>query len=205
VERLDRNMRRQIRMAQRAALWLRSIGPVYWRMLSIRCSAPCAAAGTPVFGRPFLDRVLCGLKDRFNIAVARRASELVGLCPARGGARGVRVWGGTLASTGICARLLIYWELLRDAAERGCQFLDMGRSPAGSPASGFKASGAGLASLCISNRWRWSGTQAAMPGGILASLPCVFDGWPHDAAVASSAAGSGILAGAASSAPRAFR
>jgi hypothetical protein len=54
-------------------------------------------------------------------------------------------WGATLHEyLKMRATFLVYWELLRDSADRGFHYYDMGRSPAGTGSSAFKGQWGGV-------------------------------------------------------------
>ena len=146
-ERLDRNIRRQIRMAQRNGLAVEidrteqgcnAFYDVYSRFAH--------RSGTPLFGRAFLERVIGCFPGGFDIALVRRGKELMGAYfQMEVGAGVFGLWGATLGKyRELRPGYLAYWELIRYAAENGYRFLDMGRSPAGSTASSFKGQWGGV-------------------------------------------------------------
>ena len=146
-ERLDRNIRRQIRMAQRNGLAVeidrtgegsKAFYDVYSRYAH--------RSGTPLFGRAFLQRVIASFPGGFDIALVRRGNDVLGaFFQMEVGAGVFGLWGATLGQyRELRPGYLAYWELIRYAAENGYRFLDMGRSPAGSTASSFKGQWGGV-------------------------------------------------------------
>lgn len=144
---LHRNIRRQVRMAiknglaaevDRTGAQLGAFYEVFSRFTH--------QVGTPVFGRDFLEHVLELLPDNFNIAVVRYQNQPIGgYFQLEMGQRVYGMWGATLPEyLELRPVYLAYWELLRDSAEHGYRFLDMGRSPRDSNASKFKGQWGGV-------------------------------------------------------------
>ena len=138
---LDRNLRRQVRMAtanglaveiDRSGKALAAFYDVFSRFAH--------EAGTPVFSRQFLENVVETFPDGFNIAVVSHEDRPIGaFFQLEMGQIMVGMWGATPhAYLELRPNYLAYWSLLEDAAQRGFHVLDMGRSPTGSNASAFK-------------------------------------------------------------------
>lgn len=145
---LDTNIRRQVRMAQRNNLSVeidrtgKRLGNFYHVF-----SRHTHRIGTPVFGRDFLEHIVETFLDGFNIAIVRHEQEPIGAYfQLQMGHTVYGMWGATLREY-LKQRpvYLAYWEILRDASEKGYHFLDMGRSPADSNASKFKGQWGGVA------------------------------------------------------------
>ena len=139
--RLDRNIRRQIRMAERNGLTAvvdRSGERLddFYHVLSHFTHQ----AGTPIFGRKFLQNVVESFPDGFNIALVYREGEPIGgYFQLALGDMVYGEWGATLHEyLELRPVYLAYWTIIADAAAHGYSFLDMGRSPAGSSASKYK-------------------------------------------------------------------
>lgn len=138
---LHRNLRRQIRMAinselsveiDRTGQKLTDFYTVFRRFTH--------QAGTPVFGRNFLQNVVEVFPGLFSIALVRRAGQPIGaFFQLEMNQTVYGMWGATLHEyLPMRPNYLLYWELLKDTITRGFHFLDMGRSPAQSGASEFK-------------------------------------------------------------------
>ena len=97
-------------------------------------------AGTPVFSRRFLENVVETFPGGFNIAVVSHEGRPIGaFFQLEMEQVMVGMWGATPhAYLELRPNYLAYWSLLEDAARRGFDCLDMGRSLAGSNASAFK-------------------------------------------------------------------
>ena len=138
---LHRNIRRQVRMARsneltveidRTGRCLDDFYQVFSRFTH--------QSGTPVFGRTFVENVVEAFPSNFNIVVVRKESQPIGAYFQLEVANTmVGVWGAALHEfLELRPVYLAYWETLVHAVERGCAYVDMGRSPAGSNASKFK-------------------------------------------------------------------
>ena len=103
-------------------------------------------AGTPVFGRSFIYNVVRTFRDSVIVNVYRDREPLGSYFLLQLGKSWHGIWGSTLhAYLPLKATYLAYWEMLAEAARRGCDLVDLGRSPAGSGASQFKAQWGGTA------------------------------------------------------------
>ena len=144
---LNSNIRRQIRLAGRNEL-----------TVEIDCTGKCLGAfyqvfsrfthqvGTPIFGRNFLEHVIETFPAGFNIAIVSKAQQpIAAFFQLQLGQTVYGVWGAALRDYfALRPAYLVYWEILKDAASNGYDFLDMGRSPAGSNASKFKGQWGGV-------------------------------------------------------------
>jgi FemAB-related protein (PEP-CTERM system-associated) len=138
---LDGNIRRQVRIARRNGLTAEidrtgmCIGEFY--DVFSRCTHQF---GTPVFGRDFLECITETFPKGFNIALVRKGGQPIGgYFQLQMGHTVYGMWGATLREH-LKERpvYLAFWEMLCDASVNGYDFLDMGRSPAGSNASKYK-------------------------------------------------------------------
>ncbi len=146
-ERLDGNLRRQVRKARRNQLSI-EIGrsPQLQADFYEVFSRFTHQAGTPVFGRAFLAAVVEAFPDSHSIAVVRHESRPVAAYfQLEMGRRMTGLWGAALHQyLALRPVHLALWSIMKDAAERGFTCLDMGRSPAGSNASAFKGQWGGV-------------------------------------------------------------
>lgn len=146
---LDGNIRRQVRKARRNGLYVESdrtgklVSPFYTVF-----SRFCHAVGTPIFPRRFLDHIVERFPGGFSIVVVwHRDAPVAGYFQLLYRDTVYGMWGAALRdSLNLRSAYLGVWEVLRDAADGGFDFLDMGRSPTGSSASDFKKQWGGIAS-----------------------------------------------------------
>ena len=96
--------------------------------------------GTPVFPRALFDAVLAEFGDEADILTASKAGRpLAGVLSLYFNNTAFPYWGGgTRAARDARANELLYYELMRHAARRGCTRFDFGRSKAGTGAFAFK-------------------------------------------------------------------
>ena len=146
-QRLDGNIRRQVRIGRRHELRVeidrsgQLLGPFYDVL-----SRFTHQAGTPVFGRDFLENVVTTFANGFNIAVVyKEQAAIAAYFQLQMGNTVYGAWGAALRQY-LAHRpvYLAYWEILNDAIVNGYHFLDMGRSPDGSNASKFKGQWGGV-------------------------------------------------------------
>ncbi len=98
-------------------------------------------AGTPVFGRPFLENVVTAFPDGYNIAVIYKEKKPVGAYfQLILGNTVYGTWGATLwPYLKDSAVYLAYWGIIEYSANNGYHYLDLGRSPKDSGPAKFKA------------------------------------------------------------------
>ncbi len=98
-------------------------------------------AGTPVFGRRFLESVVKTFPDGFNIAVIYKEKQPVGAYfQLILGNTVYGTWGATLwPYLKDSAVYLAYWSIIEHTANHGYDYLDLGRSPKESGPAKFKA------------------------------------------------------------------
>ena len=139
---LDRNIRRQIRIAERNEL--RAVvdrsGTTLDDFYSV-LSRFTHQSGTPVFGRKFLAEVIAAFPNSFNIVmVYQNALPVGGYFQLELGKTNYGVWGATLHEyLELRPVYLAYWTIIADSVRQGFETLDMGRSPAESNASKYKS------------------------------------------------------------------
>lgn len=144
---LDGNIRRQVRIARRNGLHVtidrsgRLLGAFYDVFSDF-----AHQSGTPLFGRYFLENVIERFPNGFSIAVVYQEERpLGGYFQLEFGRTIYGMWGGTpRQNLPLRPVYLAFWEILEDATQNGFQFVDMGRSPAGSNASSFKGQWGGV-------------------------------------------------------------
>lgn len=146
-QQLDGNIRRQVRMARRNKLSVeidrtgKCLGAFYDVF-----SRFTHQAGTPVFGRDFLEHVIEAFPGGFNIVVVYKEQQPIGAYfQLQMGKTMYGVWGAALREyLNLRPVYLAYWEILCAAAGHGYHCLDMGRSPADSNASRHKGQWGGI-------------------------------------------------------------
>ena len=144
---LDRNIRRQIRMARENHLRVeiertpRLLGDFYQVL-----SRFTHQSGTPVYGRNFLEQVIEQFSHGYNIVVVYKEQQPIGgYFQLEMGHRVCGMWGATLHEyLALRPVYLAYWEILADTIAHKFAFLDMGRSPLDSTASAFKGQWGGV-------------------------------------------------------------
>jgi CelD/BcsL family acetyltransferase involved in cellulose biosynthesis len=138
---LDRNIRRQVRIAQRNELRV-EIDRTGARLDDFYAvlSRFTHQAGTPVFGRNFLYNLIELFPEGYNIVVVYSGNEPVGgYFQLEMGNTIFGAWGATLHHyLELRPVYLAYWQIILDTWQRGFAYLDMGRSPRASNASNFK-------------------------------------------------------------------
>jgi FemAB-related protein (PEP-CTERM system-associated) len=96
--------------------------------------------GTPLYSRDYFARILETFGERARIFVCSRQGEPVAVA-FNGYFNGVveGMWaGGTAQARPLQANYALYWDMIRDACERGYQRYHLGRSTADSGAEDFK-------------------------------------------------------------------
>jgi len=147
-KRLDGNIRRQVRKARHNGLVVeidRSgdlLDPFYDVFLRFTHQA-----GTPVFGRSFLENTIDTFPNGFNIVVVWHEHQpIAGYFQLEMNDTIYGMWGAALPETlKLRPAYLALWEIMREAIHSGFSYLDMGRSPAESNASKFKGQWGGTA------------------------------------------------------------
>lgn len=145
---LDRNIRRQVRMAERNGVRVEvdrtgSRLDDFYTVLSHFTHQ----AGTPIFGRDFLENLVARFTDGFNIVLTYYENQPIGgYFQLELGNTAHGAWGATLHPyLELRPVYLAYWTILSDALGRGVEFLDMGRSLRESNAAHYKSQWGGRA------------------------------------------------------------
>jgi FemAB-related protein (PEP-CTERM system-associated) len=96
--------------------------------------------GTPFYAREYFERIMAEFPEAARIFVCRRHGKAIAtalngyFCGTVEG-----LWnGGVAESRTLGANYVLYWEMIRDACERGFTRFHLGRSTAGSSAEDFK-------------------------------------------------------------------
>lgn len=148
-KRLDGNIRRQVRKAKRNNLQVevgrdeKLVEPFYEMF-----SQFTHQAGTPVFGKAFLQNVVNSFPEGYNVALVRHENQpIAGYFQLEMGDTVYGMWGAALPATlKLRPAYLALWAIMRDAVNNGFSQLDMGRSPAEANASKFKGQWGGTSS-----------------------------------------------------------
>ena len=162
--RLHRNVRRQIRMARNNGLTVtvdrsgHTLDDFYHVM-----SHFTHQAGTPVFGRHFVQNVVDNLPGQFSIVtVYSDAAPIGSYFQLELGDTVYGLWGATLHEyLELRPVYLAYWTILADAVQRGFTQVDMGRSPVDSNAAKFKRQWGGESVPIYQQSMAFDGTVAA--------------------------------------------
>jgi FemAB-related protein (PEP-CTERM system-associated) len=153
---LDRNIRRQVRMAERNGLTatVDRTGATLDDFYTVM-SRFTHQAGTPIFGRGFLAEVIAAFPNGFNLVLIYQGTQPIGgYFQLELGDTNYGTWGATLHDfLELRPVYLAYWTILMDSAERGFAWLDMGRSPVGSNASKYKSQWATFARPVYQQAW----------------------------------------------------
>ncbi len=148
-QKLDGNIRRQVRKAERNGLQIQigrdeTLVEPFYNMFSQFTHQ----AGTPVFGRSFLQNIVDIFPGGYNIALVRHEGRpIAGYFQVEMGSTVYGMWGAALPATlNLRPAYLALWEIMRDAVNNGFTHLDMGRSPAEANVSKFKGQWGGQSS-----------------------------------------------------------
>lgn len=137
---LDRNVRNQIRKAERAGLSVESGGveklPAFYESFVVRMRD----LGSPVHAAGFLRAVLESFGDRARVVLIRKDTTPVGGLITLAFKDSVVVpWATCLKEYfSLCPNMLLYWETLRSACALGFRRFDFGRSTRDSGTYRFK-------------------------------------------------------------------
>lgn len=133
--RLDGKVRNQVRKAQRAGLEVRFGGVEALGEFYDVFAVNMRDLGSPVHGRDFFAALLGEFPDSARLAVVRLGGRAIGGAVRLSFKDTVQVpWASSLREfLGLCPNNLLYWEIMKQAADAGQAWLDFGRS---SPDSG---------------------------------------------------------------------
>jgi FemAB-related protein (PEP-CTERM system-associated) len=114
----------------------RELLPVFYSVMA----QSWRSLGTPLYAPDYFERILDAFGDRARIFVCHRNQEPVAVAfngYFNGTVEGM--WaGGTAQSRALQANYVLYWEMIKDACERGFARYHLGRSTADSGAEDFK-------------------------------------------------------------------
>jgi FemAB-related protein (PEP-CTERM system-associated) len=137
---LDGSVRNQIRKAERAGLSVEFGGVEKLTCFYDILAARMRDLGSPVHASGFLRGVLEAFGDRARVALIRKGTTAVGGLVALSFKESVVVpWAACLKDYfALCPNMLLYWETLRNACEKGFRRFDFGRSSRNSGTYRFK-------------------------------------------------------------------
>jgi FemAB-related protein (PEP-CTERM system-associated) len=128
--RLDRKVRNQVRKAEKSALQAASGGadllPEFYRVFAHNMRD----LGTPVYGARFFEQVVSAFPDETRVFVIRLNGQPIAGSVVHWYRDVIQVpWASALREFNpLCANVLLYWEMVRFAVERGFRSFDFGRS-----------------------------------------------------------------------------
>ncbi len=132
--------RKNIRRAYKNGLSVRTGGiellPGFYRVLT----EAWRDLGTPIYAKRYFDTVLRTFPTQTRIFICELGGVPVAVA-LTGYFNGVveGLWaGGRAAAKPLNANYVLYWEMIRDACERGCRLFHLGRSTSDSGAEEFK-------------------------------------------------------------------
>jgi len=128
--RLDRKVRNQVRKAEKSGLTSAGGGAELLDEFYQVFARNMRDLGTPVYGRRWFLEVLTAFPDSTRLFVVRHAGRPVAASLVHWYAGTAEVpWASSLReSNPLCANVLLYWQMLRAAIERGDRTFDFGRS-----------------------------------------------------------------------------
>jgi FemAB-related protein (PEP-CTERM system-associated) len=138
--RLDRKVRNQVRKAEKSGLIAAEGGLELLDEFYGVFARNMRDLGTPVYGRRWFAGVLTAFPDSTRIVVVRHEGRPVAgsLVHWYGGTTEVP-WASALREANpLCANVLLYWQMLRSAIDRGARTFDFGRSTPGEGTFHFK-------------------------------------------------------------------
>jgi FemAB-related protein (PEP-CTERM system-associated) len=127
---LDRKVRNQVRKAEKSGLDVRAGGAELLRGFYEVFAHNMRDLGTPVYGIRFFEEVLGALPGATRVFVVSHRSRPVAAALTHWHGHTVEVpWASSRRDFNpLCANVLLYWEMLRFAVERGFGLFDFGRS-----------------------------------------------------------------------------
>lgn len=126
---LDRKVRNQIRKAQKSGISMTIGGLELLDGFYDVFATNMRDLGTPVYTKAFFREVLTAFPDEARVFCATLEGQTVAASIVlRDGDRTEVPWASALAQFNTLApNMLLYWEMLRTAAEEGCTHFDFGR------------------------------------------------------------------------------
>ena len=138
---LDRKVRNQVRKGEKSNLQPRNGGldllPAFYDVFSRNMRD----LGTPVYGASFFAQVLTRFDRESRVFVVTHEGRPVAASIVHWHGATIEVpWASSLREFNpLCANVLLYWEMLRFAIERGFRTFDFGRSTPGENTYRFKS------------------------------------------------------------------
>jgi FemAB-related protein (PEP-CTERM system-associated) len=159
---LDRKVRNQVRKAEKSGLRLQIGGreqlPAFYEVFSRNMRD----LGTPVYGIRLFEEVLATLPASSRVFVIVRGQQPVAASVVHWHGHTIEVpWASSLREMNpLCANVLLYWEMLRFAADRKIRVFDFGRSTPGEGTFHFKRQWGAEPSELVWEYWTADGHAA---------------------------------------------
>jgi FemAB-related protein (PEP-CTERM system-associated) len=138
--RLDKKVRNQVRKAEKSALETEEGGAALLPGFYGVFARNMRDLGTPVYGMRFFEEVLAARPDSTRVFVVRSGGRVVAASLVYWHGDTLEVpWASALREYNpLCANMLLYWRMLRFAADGGFTTFDFGRSTPGEGTFLFK-------------------------------------------------------------------
>ena len=159
---LDRKVRNQVRKAEKSGLRVDIGGAEQLAAFYDVFSRNMRDLGTPVYGIRWFEEVLAAFPSSSRVFVVRHDARPVAASLVHWHRGTIEVpWASSLREFNpLCANVLIYWEMVRFAIERGFGVFDFGRSTPGEGTFHFKRQWGAEPSDLVWEYWT-EGGQAA--------------------------------------------
>lgn len=137
---LDRKVRNQVRKAEKSELAVAQGGPELLAAFYAVFARNMRDLGTPVYGVRFFREVLSTFPDNTRVFCVTLAGRPIAASIAYWHHGTIEVpWASAIRDFNpLCANVLLYWEMVRFAVERGFRSFDFGRSTPGEGTFQFK-------------------------------------------------------------------
>jgi FemAB-related protein (PEP-CTERM system-associated) len=137
---IDRKLRNQVRKAEKSGLVVQQGGAELLADFYGVFARNMRDLGTPVYGRAFFREVVSTFPEHTRVFVVTLDRRPVAASVIHWYGQRVEVpWASSLREfNSLCPNVLLYWNMLRFAIERGFQLFDFGRSTAGEGTYLFK-------------------------------------------------------------------
>jgi FemAB-related protein (PEP-CTERM system-associated) len=138
--RLDKKVRNQVRKAEKSGLRSTAGGRELLGQFYAVFARNMRDLGTPVYPARFFDAVVDAFPDRTRVFIVRRGETPVAAALVYWRGRAIEVpWASAVRDFNpLCPNMMLYWEMLRFAIERGFPAFDFGRSTPGEGTFAFK-------------------------------------------------------------------
>lgn len=137
---LDRKLRNQVRKAEKSALTARNGGRDLLQEFYQVFARNMRDLGTPVYGVNFFKEILSAFPNHSRVFVVSVEGRPVAASLVHWHGHQIEVpWASSLREFNpLCANVLLYWQMLRFAIDRGFRTFDFGRSTHGEGTYHFK-------------------------------------------------------------------